>query len=368
MDFYVEKVIKYDGTTSFVLVDRNYKIVEEVALFLNYLEMKGMSINTIEGYCRDLKTYYTWLNEMNIKFYEVTSRMLISWIDFIKNETKNKKKLSARTINRQIATISSYYNYFEGMGEYVKDNPIITKTKNSNFKSITPNTSRIDTNLFRQKETKTSKERRLFRNEIELLYSYISTLYKNEAVNVRNKLLFKLLYETGFRIGETLGLRVTDYSEPNPNEEIGFISVKKHPDQYHKDHNIKTEMRTVPIRMQLIYEIDDYVINFRPFKEDVTTIFVSHSSSNSGDFLTRSAVNKIFERLSEKYGDYCTPHTLRHTHGTELEENGYDSVFISDRMGHRSIESTNKYIHPSHESQVRAYEQMMLFRKEANLE
>lgn len=57
MDFYVEKVIKYDGTTSFVLVDRNYKIVEEVALFLNYLEMKGMSINTIEGYCRDLKIY-----------------------------------------------------------------------------------------------------------------------------------------------------------------------------------------------------------------------------------------------------------------------------------------------------------------------
>src|SRR5699024_8992957 len=247
------------------------------ALFLNYLEMKGMSINTIEGYCRDLRIYYMWLNEKNINFYEVTSRMLISWIDFIKGETRNKKKKSARTINRQIATISSYYSYFESMGEYIKDNPIITKEKGNYFKSIKPSTSKVDTNVFRQKETKTSEERRLFRNEIELLYSHISTLYKSEDVNVRNKLLFKLLYETGFRIGETLGLRVTDYSEPNPNEEIGFISVKKSPDQYHKDHNIKTEVRKVPVRMQLLYDIDDYVINFRPFNEDVTTIFVSHS-------------------------------------------------------------------------------------------
>lgn len=44
-----------DGGESVVLVDDKFQIVEEVALFLNHLEKRGRSINTIEYYCCDLK-------------------------------------------------------------------------------------------------------------------------------------------------------------------------------------------------------------------------------------------------------------------------------------------------------------------------
>lgn len=89
--FLVEKTMRDDGSQSVVLVDDKYKIVEEVALFLNHLEKRGRSINTIENYCRDLKEYYTWLSKEELKFFEVSRRIMISWIEFINTEVGNKK-------------------------------------------------------------------------------------------------------------------------------------------------------------------------------------------------------------------------------------------------------------------------------------
>lgn len=368
--FSAEKTIREDGSQSVVLVDDNYQIVEEVALFLNYLEKRGRSINTIENYCRDLKEYYTWLSKEELKFFEVSRRIMISWIDFINIEAGNKREKSARTVNRYIATIASFYNYFESIGGYLEENPISTDSNNINFKYNTKtfDKNNVNVNLYRQKERKKKNTQRLFRNEIDVLYKELSELTNNDEINERNQLIFRTLYETGCRIGEILGLRIMDYSTPNPMDKVGFIQIKRHLPLYHKDHNIKTNERDIPVSMELIYAIDEYVINMRPHNEEIETIFVSHSHSTLGNFLTRSAIEKVFQRLSNKTEINCTPHMLRHTHGTELKERGYDQIYISDRLGHSSLESTNKYMHISFEAQSEAYEKMILSRNRGVLE
>lgn len=367
--FLVEKTMRDDGSQSVVLVDDKYKIVEEVALFLNHLEKRGRSINTIENYCRDLKEYYTWLSKEELKFFEVSRRIMISWIEFINTEVGNKKEKSARTVNRYIATIASFYNYFESIGGYLEENPISieSNTINSEYRIKKYNKNNVNVNLYRQKERKKHKTQRLFRNEIDILYKELSEITDNCEINERNQLIFRTLYETGCRIGEILGLRIMDYSTPNPLDKVGFIKIKKHIPLYHKDHSIKTNERDIPVSMELIYAIDEYVINSRPYNERIETVFVSHSHSTLGNFLTRSAIEKIFQQLSNKTRINCTPHMLRHTHGTELKEVGYHQIYISDRLGHSSIESTNKYMHISFEAQSEAYEKIMLSRKDGTL-
>src|SRR5699024_1036780 len=157
---------------------------------------------------------------------------------------------------------------------------------------------------------------RLFRNEIDVLYNELSELTNNKGVNERNQLIFRILYETGCRIGEVLGLRIMDYRTPNQlvkvgfiqikmhipfynivysykmidktvlynvkilelkiienstqNQlnKVGFIQIKRHIPLYHKDHSIKTNERDIPVSIELIYAIDEYVINTRPYNEE----------------------------------------------------------------------------------------------------
>ena len=92
MSYKIEKTIRSNGEKSIVLVNEDYKIVEEVVLFLNYIEKKGNALNTIDSYCRDLKEFYNWLDKEGLKFYEVSKRTMISWIDYVHNAVGNKKQ------------------------------------------------------------------------------------------------------------------------------------------------------------------------------------------------------------------------------------------------------------------------------------
>lgn len=366
MEYFIEKTLNNEGRWSVILVNSKYEIVEEVALFLNYLEIKQLSINTINNYCQDLKVLFNWLEERNMNFYEVKKRDIISLITFIQDFGKNKVK-SPTTINRYLASYTSFYRYYEGIGGHIMENPLTIKNSGSfNRYSISKHkTNASELSFFRQKETKRTNNKRLLPDKIQVLFQSIEKITNDESVLVRKKLLFRLLYETGLRIGECLGLRIKDYSEPTPYEEIGYIYIVRYP-IYHKDHSIKTNERNIPVSMDLIYEIDGYICDVRPQTNEYDTIFVNHRGVTKGKFMIRDTVGKEFRELSEYTNIRCTPHTLRHTHGTELSESGYNQEYIRSRLGHASIESTSIYMHISLESQTNAYEKFMSTRKGNN--
>src|SRR5690625_6159682 len=107
LSFIIEKTLRNNGTQSVILVNSNYEIVEPVALYLEYLEKRGNSLNTIENYCRGLKEYFSWLGHEEMKFYEVSKRDMFSWIEYIELNAGRKQKKSARTINTYLAIIGS---------------------------------------------------------------------------------------------------------------------------------------------------------------------------------------------------------------------------------------------------------------------
>lgn len=358
----VVKTISPDNKKiSFAVVDKNFKIIEEILLFTHYLEIKNISLNTIEQYCRNLKEYFIWLESEQIKFYDVQPKNIINFISYLdkKNET-----YSANTLNNILASVSSFYQYYETIGGYIERNPV-SKSQNNNNSFIVHKVykNQVETSYFKRKTRNKTKVKRLLPQQVSTLYHSVEQCCSNEEIYSRNKLLFKLLYESGMRIGECLGLRLNDYSEPDPSKEFGEIYVVRHDNPYHKDHSVKTNERIIPVSMDLIFELDEYVCNYRPQFENIDTIFVNHGNRNNGTYMKRSNITKFFNQLSSITGIHFSAHSLRHTHASELAEFGYDQLYISNRLGHSSIESTNKYVHISLESQIDAYARFINQRK-----
>lgn len=164
--YLVEKTLKSDQTQSVILVDSNYQIVEPVALFLEYLK-KGNALNTIESYCRVLKEYFTWLKYEEMKFYEVSKRDMFSWIEYIELDAGKKQKKSARTINKYLATIGSFYNYFEGMGGYI-ENPIKTTQTQTNpyWKTFNVTKDQVSINFLEGKKQKRKTQKDFFKMKL----------------------------------------------------------------------------------------------------------------------------------------------------------------------------------------------------------
>src|SRR5699024_12352892 len=112
------------------------------------------------------------------------------------------------------------------MEEYI-ENPVLTsyKEKNIYVKNHKIQKNQMNINFFKQKERKKQSLKRLYRNEIDILYEAIGSLSKDEDLNKRNQLLFKYLYETGCRIGDKLGLSITDFSEQSTIEEREAVYI-----------------------------------------------------------------------------------------------------------------------------------------------
>ncbi|MFJ7891380.1 site-specific integrase [Lysinibacillus xylanilyticus] len=115
----VEKTI-----SSYVLLDINMKIISEVLYFTNTLEQKGPLLNIVKIYLEDLKFFYLWLEQEKLKFYEVNPSDIPYFIEFIDNR-KAIGKVSPATLNRYLATVSSFYRHIEVIGGFVEESPLL---------------------------------------------------------------------------------------------------------------------------------------------------------------------------------------------------------------------------------------------------
>ncbi|WP_342527388.1 phage integrase N-terminal SAM-like domain-containing protein [Chryseomicrobium sp. FSL W7-1435] len=125
----VEKTI-----SSYVLVDSNMRIFPEVLDFTAAMEIKGFSPNTIKSYLEDLRVFYIWLERENLKFYEVRPAFLTNFVEFIDGR-HNSGRVSPATLNRYLATLSSFYRHYEAIGGFVGESPMVKVKKGISSKN-----------------------------------------------------------------------------------------------------------------------------------------------------------------------------------------------------------------------------------------
>lgn len=172
---------------------------------------------------------------------------------------------------------------------------------------------------------------------------------------IRDKFLLCLLYETGMRIGQVLGLRHEDiHSWDNQ------IHLTPRTDNINSARAKSINPYTVHVSKQLMALYSDYLINEYPEDADSDYVFVNIWEGQTGNPLTYATVSALFQRLQKKTGIKVHPHLFRHTHATELIRNGWDMAHVQKRLGHKSVQTTiNIYTHLTDEDLEKAYEEYL---------
>ncbi|MFI6803224.1 tyrosine-type recombinase/integrase [Streptosporangium canum] len=150
---------------------------------------------------------------------------------------------------------------------------------------------------------------------------------------LRDRFLFALLYDSGIRIGEALGMRHEDLAAAEHEVRVqprisdnGARSKSKTP-------------RTIPVSAELIRLYADY-LHGEYGDLDSDYLFVNLWAEPRGHALTYSAVHDLVRRLRRKTGIAFDPHWYRHIAATRMLRDGVSIEVVSRVLGHAGISTT----------------------------
>lgn len=344
-----------------IVLDDDYLPIEPIQKYLHYLDSLERSPNTISAYAHNLKLYWEFLQDKHLNWKDITLEALSEFIHWLRNPNKNVisvqpqvSKRSEKTINHCLTTVCGFYEFHERLGEFEGVDAYRYQVQpGRKYKSFLHHISKgkeVKTRLLKVKEPKTFPGC--------LTPEQVNTLVE-ACCNLRDKFLIRLLYESGLRIGETLGLRHEDMVTGNKNQ------IKVIP-RVHNINYVRAKAgveRTVHVSKELMQWYSAYLIEEYPEDIDCDFVFVVIKAPGKGEIgnpLNYKTVDSLFRRLSKKTGIEVTPHLLRHTHATELIRAGWDMSYVQKRLGHRDIQTTvNTYVHLTDEDLMREYQKYL---------
>ena len=261
-------------------------------------EEKKASPNTLSSYLRDVRQYLDWLEEEGIS----PTQALHADVEAYTRSMTAKGK-SAATVTRCQASLKSFYSWLIQIGQ-ISENPArgLSQTK-------------VERKL---PHILTSREVELFLEQPD----------PSDAKGCRDKAMLELLYATGIRVSELIGLNLD-----NINLSAGFIRCAN-----------RGKERIIPLYQAAVRALQNYLDRVRPQMvehPDEKALFVNMS----GERMSRQGFWKIIKHYQEKAGIQkdITPHTLRHSFAAHLLENGADLHSIQEMLGHADISSTQIY-------------------------
>lgn len=281
-------------------MSREYKL-ETVLIekFCGVLSLEsGLSHNTILAYRADIIDFNFWLKEKDVAISEVCESLINDYFVYV------KKSLKISTLNRKISAIKKFYLWMD-REKYISSNP----------------SSRIKGLKFSQKLAFVLTE-----NQLSNLFSIPNTETSN---GVRDRTILELMYASGLRVSELVGLKYTDCLL---SEKAVLVSGKGRKE------------RVVPFGDETLFWIEQYLSSSRPklLKNKSSDFFFV---GKGGGKLSRQFIWKLVRKLGAQIGleNYCTPHTFRHTFATHLLNNGADLRAIQLLLGHADISTTQIY-------------------------
>ena len=275
-------------------------MTDYVSLYHDYLtQEKHAAANTLSSYMRDLTQFQMWLIASGSPDLRKVKKDMIG--DYLMSLTRQGK--SPATVTRCTASIKSFYNFMTKNG-HMKTNPA---------KSVAA--MKVER---KYPQILTSKEVELFLDQPKCV----------DEKGFRDHAMLELLYATGIRVSELIGLDVSDV-----NLSIGFVRCRN-----------KGKERSIPLYHGAVKALQDYIFNIRPrlvSSEEETALFVNMN----GERMSRQGFGKIIKYYQEKaeINKEITPHTLRHSFAVHLLENGADLRSIQEMLGHADISSTQIY-------------------------
>lgn len=291
-------------------------IDEAAALFLDYMNNeKGASKHTLINYSKDLADLCTYLEESAVNdIDDADFFMLRGFVAMLYD-----KGLSKSSVERKIACVKSFFNFLQKRNKS-EDNPARMLK-------------------FPKKEQKAFK---VF--SIDSIIGLLDMPDKSEPAGMRDALILELMYGTGMRVSELVGLNVSDI-------DFGGMRIRV--------RGKGKKERIVPIADMHTAMIKDYLAVMADIcsggLKDSEAVFIN----KLGTRLTDRSVRRIVEKYLTEAGlplDF-SPHSFRHTYATHLLEGGADLRTIQTLLGHESLSTTQKYTHLNLAELLKVYDQ-----------
>lgn len=278
-------------------------IVQWLQDYLQYLKFeKRYSHHTLVAYEKDLSQFFTYIDgEFSISDMNELSHFHVrSWLATMKDD-----KQSARTVNRKLSALNSFYKYLLRLGK-VKKNPV------------------------RQLHSQKLPERLpSYLKEQETTHLLEAVDFEEGFKGATDRMICTLLYHTGIRRSELLNMKELDIEWPLKQVRILGKGNKE---------------RLVPMGPQLLQEIKDYIQEKKRVAGNESPYLLV---LEDGKQLYAGYVYRVVKKhlgmvtsLAKK-----SPHVLRHTFATQLLNNGANIQAIKDLLGHSSLAATQVYTH-----------------------
>jgi integrase len=244
---------------------------------------------------------------------------------------------SATTVNRHLAALFGFYEHQARVGVELAGRLVewrkVGRGPYKPFLHHASKTKAVPTRPVRMKAVK--------RVPSVLTDDQVKTIL-TACLRRRDRFLFALLAETGVRIGQALGLRHADFV--SRDREVRIVP------RADNANGARAKCRTthvIPVSAGLVRLYSDYMhVEYGALDSDY--VFVNLWGQPFGRPLSYAAVDGIVARLRTATGIQFTPHTLRHTHATDLVRRGVPIEVVSKRLTHQSVTTTSEaYLHLS---------------------
>lgn len=270
--------------------------------FLDYLKFeKRYSRHTILSYQNDLEQFFAYLASQfdSPAIQDITAIFVRSWLAEMK-----EADISSKTINRKISSLKSFFKYEIRIGA-LEQTPMTTV--------VAP---------------KIGKRLPVFVEEKDMatLFDYVA--FPDNWKGRTERLVLCLFYNTGMRLSELINLKE---SQLDPSYSQVKVLGKGNKE------------RIIPLRGELMKDIQRYISEKPTRNETITTVFVNEKGKS---LQPRSVYTFVKQHLAQVTTiQKKSPHILRHSFATHLMNNGADLNAVKELLGHSSLAATQIYTH-----------------------
>ena len=282
--------------------------------FLDYLRYeRNYSNYTIEAYSKDLRQFeeYVKLNKESVFVPgDVDADLVRSWIVSLMDE-----KISPVSVNRKLSSLKSFFKFLMKQG------------------SISVNPLRLITG------PKTKKPLPYFVRDKEMELLLDGDGFDEDFEGVRNRLILEMLYDTGIRRSELIGIHDSDVD----CETMQIRVTGK-----------RNKQRLIPFAEGLNDLIQAYTeVRNREVGSESGWFFVR----KNGEQLSAGIVYTIVKKKLSEIPTLAkrSPHVLRHSFATSMLNNGAELNAVKELLGHSSLASTSVYTHTTFEELKKVY-------------
>ena len=294
--------------------------------FLDYIAIeRKYSQRTVDSYRDDLRDFCAFLGWEISEFNpaELDESDIKTWMLYMLEE----QHLAPRSVKRKLSALRSLYKFLLRQGKVQRD---ITQ------RIVSPKADKPLPVFFRESEMEAAEEHAAF----DIRHSAEGDAFNN----LRDALIIEVLYQTGMRQAEMLGLKDADWDLAQ-----GQVRV----------FGKRQKERIIPIGNSLIALIREYL----SARDELTgglptdTFFVRKTRTQGIQPLNK---NTLYNIVRTRMGEVSTlkkhsPHVLRHTFATTMLDNGADIRTIQELLGHASLGTTQVYTHTTFEQIQRVY-------------